>query len=150
MTVADVRRLPVPVTTIWDWQMRAACRNLDSSMFFHPENERGPAKADRDRRAKVICGACPVIESCRRHALAVREPYGVWGGLTVTERDAVLRGQERHPARVTTADSQPFRTIRRRPRSTTTTAKRCVPRDQLSEQCSTPPVVPAPAARNFL
>jgi WhiB family redox-sensing transcriptional regulator len=82
--------LPVPVTAIWDWQMRAACRNLDSSMFFHPENERGQAKADRDRRAKAICNACPVIEQCRRHALAVHEPYGVWGGLTVSERNAVL------------------------------------------------------------
>jgi len=90
VTVADVRRLPVPVTAIWDWQMRAACRNLDSSMFFHPENERGQAKADRDRRAKAICNACPVIEQCRRHALAVHEPYGVWGGLTVSERNAVL------------------------------------------------------------
>ena len=71
--------------------MRAACRDLDSSVFFHPENERGPAKVDRDHRAKVICAGCPVIESCRRHALAVHEPYGVWGGLTVTERDALLR-----------------------------------------------------------
>ena len=97
-----MRRLPVPVTSIWDWQMRAACRNLDSAMFFHPENERGPAKANRDRRAKVICSACPVIESCRRHALAVHEPYGVWGGLTVTERDAVLRdGAVAQPAAIT-------------------------------------------------
>jgi WhiB family redox-sensing transcriptional regulator len=101
VTVADVRRLPVPVTSIWDWQMRAACRNLDSSTFFHPENERGPAKADRDRRAKLICNACPVIESCRRHALAVHEPYGVWGGLTVSERDEVLRqGQATRPAAI--------------------------------------------------
>ena len=90
--MADIRRLPVPVTAIWDWQMRAACRDIDSSMFFHPENERGPAKVERDRRAKVICSVCPVIEACRRHALAVHEPYGVWGGLTVAERDAILGG----------------------------------------------------------
>jgi WhiB family transcriptional regulator, redox-sensing transcriptional regulator len=30
-----------------------------------------------------------VIEQCRRHALTVREPYGVWGGLTEDERNTV-------------------------------------------------------------
>jgi WhiB family redox-sensing transcriptional regulator len=33
-----------------------------------------------------------VIEPCRRHALATREPYGVWGGLTEDERRLALRG----------------------------------------------------------
>jgi WhiB family redox-sensing transcriptional regulator len=30
--------------------------------------------------------------ACREHALKVREPYGVWGGLTEEEREQVLRG----------------------------------------------------------
>lgn len=88
--MADVRRLPRPVTTIWDWQMRAACRDIDSSVFFHPENERGAAKEERDRLAKRVCVRCPVIQECRRHALSVREPYGVWGGLSVAERAGLL------------------------------------------------------------
>jgi WhiB family redox-sensing transcriptional regulator len=29
-----------------------------------------------------------VIEACRSHALTVREPYGVWGGLTEDERES--------------------------------------------------------------
>ena len=29
-----------------------------------------------------------MLEQCRTHALAVREPYGVWGGLTEEERAA--------------------------------------------------------------
>ena len=90
--MADIRRLPVPVTDVWEWQLRAACRNLDSAMFFHPERERGPRKAEREERAKRICRSCPVLEECRRHALAVAEPYGVWGGLSVTERSNLLRG----------------------------------------------------------
>lgn len=85
------RRLPPPVTDVWDWQIDAACRNVDSTTFFHPERERGAAKEDRDRRAKAICSRCPVIQACRRHALSVQEPYGVWGGLTVAERAALLR-----------------------------------------------------------
>ena len=90
--MADVRRLPVPVVETWEWQLRAACRNLDSALFFQPEGERGPAKAGREARAKQICQRCPVLEQCRRHALAVGEPYGVWGGMSMAERSALLRG----------------------------------------------------------
>ena len=72
--MADIRRLPVPVTDIWDWQMQGACRGMDSGYFFHPEGERGPARANREARAKQICEGCPVLEQCRRHALAVHEP----------------------------------------------------------------------------
>lgn len=92
--MADVRRLPTPVTSIWDWQMHAACRETDSATFFHPALERGPAKTARERAAKQICAGCPVIEACRRHALTVREPDGVWGGLTADEREDIL-----HPTR---------------------------------------------------
>ena len=28
------------------------------------------------------------MRECREHALAVREPYGVWGGLTEDDREA--------------------------------------------------------------
>jgi WhiB family redox-sensing transcriptional regulator len=85
--VADTRRLPVAVTDVWDWQMRGACRGMDNALFFHPENERGPARAEREARAKQICGGCLVLDRCRTHALAVHEPYGVWGGLSESERE---------------------------------------------------------------
>jgi WhiB family transcriptional regulator, redox-sensing transcriptional regulator len=85
--VSDVTRLPGPVSDVWDWQLRAACRGLPSEVFFHPDNERGSARALRDSRAKSVCAACPVRDACRRHALSVREPYGVWGGLSEDERD---------------------------------------------------------------
>jgi len=66
---------------------------LDTAAFYHPENERGPSRSRRELRAKAICATCPVIESCRRWALAAREPYGVWGGLSVEEREALLAGK---------------------------------------------------------
>ena len=90
--MADVRRLPAPVTEVWDWQMRGSCRGMDSDLFFHPDRERGPARAARERRAKWVCRGCPVLDLCREHALAVQEPYGVWGGLTAAERDEQIRG----------------------------------------------------------
>ncbi len=89
--MADVRRLPAPVTDVWNWQMRAACRDLDPSLFFHPEKERGATRIQRETRAKQVCASCPVRVPCRTHALSTREPYGVWGGLTQSDRLAILR-----------------------------------------------------------
>jgi WhiB family redox-sensing transcriptional regulator len=106
--MADIRRLPVPVTDIWDWQMRGACRGMDSGFFFHPEGERGPARANREARAKQICHTCPVLEQCRRHALAVQEPYGVWGGLSEADREEIIRGRTRR-LRVTALRPAPAR-----------------------------------------
>lgn len=40
---------------------------------------------------KLSCTACPVIDECRDYALASRESWGVWGGMTVAERRALLR-----------------------------------------------------------
>lgn len=93
--MADTRRLPVPVTETYDWQMQGACRGMDSAFFFHPEGERGPARASRETRAKQVCRGCPVLEQCRRHALAAHEPYGVWGGLSESERDDIYRDLDR-------------------------------------------------------
>ncbi len=93
--MADTHRLPPPVTDVWDWQLHGACREMDSALFFHPENERGPARAGREAHAKQICRSCPVIQQCRAHSLAVREPYGVWGGMSESERNDIIRAQDR-------------------------------------------------------
>ena len=86
-------RLPKPNSDSWQWQLHAACRDLRSSAFFHPENERGAMHARRERSAKAVCRRCPVIAQCREHALKVGEPYGVWGGLGEQERRGMLSGR---------------------------------------------------------
>ena len=40
--------------------------------------------------AKAVCQTCPVRAECAAHALAAREPYGVWGGFTEAERLRLL------------------------------------------------------------
>jgi WhiB family redox-sensing transcriptional regulator len=45
----------------------------------------------RERRAKEMCRQCPVMAQCRTHALEVAEPYGIWGGLSETERELLLK-----------------------------------------------------------
>ena len=93
--MAEISRLPGPVADLWEWQLDGACRRVDPSVFFHPEGERGPARRNRDAAAKAVCATCPVVAQCRAHALQVREPYGVWGGMTEDEREAEYASQRR-------------------------------------------------------
>lgn len=96
--MADIRYLPGPMADLWDWQLRAACRGADATLFFHPEGERGPSRSARELAAKALCARCPVIAQCAAHALSCREPYGVWGGLSETEREEQLAHSPRRRA----------------------------------------------------
>ena len=85
------QQLPGPNADVWDWQIQGLCRGVDSEVFFHPDGERGRARAQRELRAKQMCRQCPVITQCRTHALQVGEPYGIWGGLGEAERELMRR-----------------------------------------------------------
>lgn len=93
--MAEISRLPGPLAERWDWQIEGACRTVSPETFFHPEGERGPRRRAREAAAKAICGSCPVVTQCLRHALSVREPYGIWGGLSELERELLLDGSVR-------------------------------------------------------
>ena len=86
--MAAVARLPGQVAVLWEWQVDGACRRESPDVFFHPEGERGTARRSRDSVAKAVCLSCPVLQSCREHALRAREPFGVWGAMTEYEREA--------------------------------------------------------------
>lgn len=91
MTATITELLPGPVADSWNWQLLGACRTHNTEIFYHPDGERGRARAERERRAKAICRSCPVLAECREHALAVAEPFGIWGGMTEQERLIALR-----------------------------------------------------------
>jgi WhiB family redox-sensing transcriptional regulator len=74
------------VWPFWSWRLRAACRQVDSAVFFSPDGERGPARQVREARAKAICARCPVIRECAAYAIAAGERHGVWGGLSERDR----------------------------------------------------------------
>jgi WhiB family redox-sensing transcriptional regulator len=88
--LTNVSRLPAPSAEVWDWQRYGSCRGHDSAKFFHPDGERGSSRTRREAAAKSICRTCPVRPECAAHALASREPYGVWGGFTEAERLRLL------------------------------------------------------------
>lgn len=77
---------------LWSWRLQAACRDIDSAVFFAPDGEHDPERSAREARAKAICARCPVIRECATYALGAGERYGVWGGLSERERAAVRLG----------------------------------------------------------
>ena len=77
------------------WQLHAACRGADSTLFFAPNYfEKREEKQAREVQAKRICAACPVREPCLEYALRTRDPHGIWGGLNEMERRRLLRSRE--------------------------------------------------------
>lgn len=91
--------LPQPSSGLsTDWQEHGLCRATDSAVFFAPPHfEHKPEREAREAKAKAICVECPVRTQCLEWALAIREPHGVWGGLSETERRQILMGKRRHP-----------------------------------------------------
>jgi WhiB family redox-sensing transcriptional regulator len=69
-----------------DWQDSAACATTDPEVFF-------PPTGDIAETARNVCKGCEVRLECLAYAME-HEPqwlnrhyrYGVWGGLTPTER----------------------------------------------------------------
>ena len=86
--------MPLPLVSEWEWQEKAACRDLPTEMFFHPDGERGPRRKNRINAAKAVCSACPVIQACRKQALNLAEPYGIWGGLSEEDRLSILQQKQ--------------------------------------------------------
>lgn len=70
-----------------DWMDGAICNQVDPELFF-------PDKGGTTAPAKAICGGCDVRAECLTYALEHDEPFGIWGGLSVTERDR-LTGRHR-------------------------------------------------------
>lgn len=70
------------------WQEDAACRTADVELFFSVEEE-------DQRKAVEYCQVCPVQQQCLEYAIENREMYGVWGGMTESERRAIIRDVRR-------------------------------------------------------
>ncbi|NUS83711.1 MAG: WhiB family transcriptional regulator [Streptomyces sp.] len=72
-----------------DWRDKASCRGEDSEVFF-ASSQTAAGQADI-RHAKVICFGCPVMQACGQWAFETRQPFGVWGGVSESERRSILR-----------------------------------------------------------
>lgn len=66
------------------WHRHAACAD-------HPDVDFFPDTSHGVRRAKAICHTCPVRVECLSWAIDHDEVFGVWGGMSIRERDQVRR-----------------------------------------------------------
>ncbi len=73
------------------WQVKAACRGPQSDLFFPPTHfEKKEDREGREREAKEICATCSVRQACLDYAVRIREPHGVWGGLSEADRKQLM------------------------------------------------------------
>lgn len=79
------------ITTDGEWREHAACLEHPAVLFFGLEdNESSSERRLREEEAKRVCFSCSVKQDCLEYALEMREPYGIWGGLTEVERRSRL------------------------------------------------------------
>lgn len=72
------------------WRDQALCAQTDPELFFP---EKGSSSAD----AKRVCDRCDVRDQCLAYALRRDERFGIWGGLSVSERDRISALPGLHP-----------------------------------------------------
>src|SRR3954465_8175597 len=73
------------------WQEKAACKGPQAAVFFPPSHlERKDEREEREMRAKDICSEWRGQRAGIDYAIEVREPHGIWGGLSEVERKMVI------------------------------------------------------------
>jgi WhiB family redox-sensing transcriptional regulator len=70
-----------PPPPAWRISGDPACTTAGPGLFFGPESEPPPARAQRVAAAQAICAGCPARRACLDGALARGERYGIWGGI---------------------------------------------------------------------
>lgn len=70
---------------------QGACRELSDPDVMYPDDKAYRYIAE----AKKVCAGCPIRTQCLEIALERNEQWGVWGGLTTDERNALTKGKVR-------------------------------------------------------
>lgn len=85
-----------------DWQAQAKCHD-DEPELFYPKRDKTTYHFVA-AQAKAICFGrdgrpqCPVLEECREDAIDRDELFGIWGGLSHRERNALVRKRDKKRA----------------------------------------------------
>ena len=82
-----------PTSDFWSWRDQGACLGHED-LFYSADDESKGERRRKEERAKSVCAVCPVLDTCRQFAMESRELYGVWGGLTESDRHK-LAGRHR-------------------------------------------------------
>lgn len=89
----DLPKIAVKVDT--SWRSRGTCKDYPLPEFEHYWYPEG---ADVEPEAKAICAGCPVRERCEEYGRQ-HEAYGVWGGTSKAEQQALARRARREAIR---------------------------------------------------
>lgn len=83
-----------------DWEKRAKCLEIEAPTDdFYPPRDKA-LYAPVARRAKAVCKGkdglppCPVKRDCLMDAIERDEIFGIWGGQSHRERNALIRKAE--------------------------------------------------------
>jgi WhiB family redox-sensing transcriptional regulator len=74
------------------WMHHAACRGQGFDAWFSTDEE-----GEETDAARRVCAGCPVRPECLAYALDCSIRYGLWGGLSPTERAALNRRRTPQP-----------------------------------------------------
>ncbi|MCU1395639.1 MAG: WhiB family regulatory protein [Ilumatobacteraceae bacterium] len=76
------------------WSRSAICETADPDLFF-------PQPGTDTTYARSMCKACPVRRQCLDYALETKQKFGIWGGMTESQRRRLRRedATANHPAR---------------------------------------------------
>jgi WhiB family redox-sensing transcriptional regulator len=68
------------------------CYGDQNAAYWFPEDFHYGAEQTATEYAKAGCKRCPFELKCAAVAIEKNERHGIWGGLTVDERDALVNG----------------------------------------------------------
>lgn len=71
-----------------DFDGSQACAEIGTEVFFPPPDGYGNVLS---REAKKICASCSFLVPCGEWALRHAEPYGIYGGMTVADRNRIRK-----------------------------------------------------------
>jgi WhiB family redox-sensing transcriptional regulator len=84
------------------WNTQAACLNRDPQWWDHESH----VMTRECKKAMAICNTCPVRIDCLTTALNDDIDFGIWGGLTPSDRKHLSKRLERIRRKITLADLQ--------------------------------------------
>lgn len=82
------------------WRERAKCLGMDVELFY-PPRDKDKYKNIADKAKNICLGKdgkpeCPVRKDCLLYAIDGEDTYGIWGGLSNRERNALIRKAKKH------------------------------------------------------
>lgn len=87
-----MQRITTKILQPVDWQVNAACNDVEPEIFF-------PERGGSSKAARAVCNDCSVRDQCLEYALNNKEQFGIWGGTSERERRRLRRERARRKLR---------------------------------------------------